>query len=48
MKPVNNPSDIRIQFTEKYQERLEYEDKLPEGTTEEDIKQEFGKVLWCE
>ena len=48
MKPVNNPSDIRIQFTEKYQERLEYEDKLPEGTTEEDIKQEFGKVVWCE
>ena len=39
---------IKIQFNESYDERLEYEDKLPEGTTAEDIKEEFGKVVWCE
>ena len=39
---------IRIQFNEEYDERLEYEDKLPEGVTKEEIKEKFGKVVWCE
>ena len=44
----NRDHDIRIQFTEKYTEKIEYEDKLPEGMTEEDIQKEFGKVVYCE
>jgi len=40
--------EIKIIFNEKYEPRLEYEDKLPEGVTEEDIKAEFGKIVWCD
>jgi len=40
--------EIKIQFNEKYEEQVEYEDKLPETVTADDIKQEFGKVVWCE
>ena len=43
-----NEGQIRIQYNEDYQEEITYEDKLPEGVTEEDIKDEFGKVVWCE
>ena len=42
MEPKNSPDQIRIQYNEEYTERLEYEDKLPEGVTEEDMK----KGVW--
>ena len=48
MEPKNSPDQIRIQYNESYHERLEYKDKLPEGVTEEDMKNEFGKIVWCE
>ena len=47
MQPINK-GQIRLQFTEAYQEKLEYEDKLPEGVTEEDVMERYGKVVWCE
>ena len=48
MEPKNSPDQIRIQYNESYHERLEYKDKLPEGVTEEDMKNEFGKIVLCE
>ena len=48
MEPKNSPDQIRIQYNEDYHERFEYEDKLPEGVTEEDMKKEFGKIVWCD
>ena len=48
MKAQKINDDIRIQFNESYDPRLTYEDKLPEGVTEEDIQEQFGKVVWCE
>ena len=47
MQPINK-GQIRLQFTEAYQEQLDYEDKLPEGVTEEDVMEKYGKVVWCE
>jgi len=39
---------IRIQFNEAYDEKLEYVDKLPDGMTEDDLQEKYGKVVWCE
>jgi len=43
-----NEGQIKVQFTDEYTDKIEYEDKLPEGTTEEDIKEKYGKLVWCE
>ena len=43
-----NDKQIRIQFNEEYTEDVIYEDKLPDGVTKEEIKEEFGKIVWCE
>ena len=40
--------ELVFRFNEKHEERLEYEDKLPEGVTEEDVQAKFGKLVWCE
>jgi len=40
--------ELVFRFNEKYEERLEYKDKLPEGVTEEDVQAKFGKLVWCE
>ena len=40
--------EIKVQFSEEYSEHIEYEDKVPEGMTEEDIIDKYGKVVWCE
>ena len=37
-----------FRFNENYSEKIEYEDKMPEGMTEEDVQNEFGKVVYCE
>tara|TARA_R110000824_G_scaffold264523_1_gene453358 strand:- start:4831 stop:5394 length:564 start_codon:yes stop_codon:yes gene_type:complete len=40
--------EIQIQFSSEYDEEVVYEDRLPEGVTEEDVKEEFGKLVWCQ
>ena len=43
-----NADQIRVQFNDEYTEALDYEDKIPEGMTEEDVMKKYGKVVWCE
>ena len=43
-----NEGQIKVQFNDDYSTRLEYEDKLPEGMTEEDVKEKYAKLVWCE
>jgi len=40
--------ELVFRFNEKYEKHLDYEDKLPEGVTEEDVQAEFGKLVWCD
>ena len=44
-----NEGQLRFQFNESSRyDPLEYEDKLPEGVSEEDDLDEIVKVVWCE
>ena len=40
-----NADQIRVQFNDEYTEALDYEDKIPEGMTEEDVMKKYGKVV---
>ena len=37
-----NADQIRVQFNDEYTEALDYEDKIPEGMTEEDVMKKYG------
>ena len=39
---------IKQSFNEEYSEQVDYEDKIPEGMTEEDVKEKYVKLVWCE
>ena len=43
-----NQDKIRVDFMEPTKKVLTEEDKLPDGMTEEELKQEYSKLVWCE
>jgi len=43
-----NKDKIRVDFMEPTKKVLTEEDKLPEGMTEEDLKAQYAKLVWCE
>ena len=43
-----NKDRIRVDFMEPTKKVLTEEDKLPEGMTEEDLKEKYAKLVWCE
>ena len=43
-----NKNQIRVDFMEPLPKVQTEEDKLPEGMTEEELKQEYSKLVWCE
>ena len=43
-----NHGQIRVDFMEPTPKVPTQEDKLPEGVTEEELKQEYSKLVWCE
>jgi len=43
-----NKDQIRVDFLEPTKKTLTEEDKLPEGMTEEELKQQYSKLVWCE
>ena len=43
-----NQGKIRVAFIEPTPKTTTQEDKLPEGMTEEDLKEQYGKLVWCE
>jgi len=43
-----NQGKIRVDFIEPLPKTTTSEDKLPEGMTEEDLKAEYSKLVWCE
>ena len=43
-----NKGQIRVDFIEPLPKVPTDEDKLPDGMTEEELKQEYSKLVWCE
>ena len=43
-----NQGKIRVDFIAPLPETTTSKDKLPEGMTEEDLKAEYSKLVWCE
>jgi hypothetical protein len=43
-----NQGKIRVDFIEPLPKKLTNEDKLPEGVTEEELKEKYSKLVWCE
>ena len=43
-----NKDRIRVDFIEPLPKVETQEDKLPEGMTEEELKAEYSKLVWCE
>lgn len=43
-----NQGKIRVDFIEPLPKKLTEEDKLPEGVTEEELKEKYNKLVWCE
>ena len=43
-----NKDRIRVDFIQPTEKTLTEEDKLPEGMTEEALKEEYSKLGWCE
>lgn len=43
-----NQDKIRVDFMEPTPKTITEEDKLPEGVTEEELKAEYSKLVWCE
>ena len=43
-----NKDRIRVDFLEPTKKVPTEEDKLPEGMTEDELKQEYSKLVWCE
>ena len=43
-----NKDRIRVDFIEPLPKVTTNDDKLPEGMTEEDLKKEYSKLVWCE
>jgi len=43
-----NKDKISITFMEPTKKVLTEEDKLPEGMTEEDLKEKYAKLVWCD
>ena len=43
-----NKDRIRVDFIDPLKKVPTEEDKLPEGMTEEKLKEEYSKLVWCE
>jgi len=43
-----NKNQIRVDFLEPTKKVLTEEDKLPEGMTEDELKNKYAKLVWCE
>ena len=43
-----NEGKLKLSFSARVSENRLYEDSLPEDITLEDLKEEYGKLVWCQ